>query len=136
MSIATHHISELFDSLDITMFPYVKGNCIYVGKSCVRRENRHLYKIFYSKKFVAKTFSKPAALTIARHYAQGRNTNLKQILELDEVIEKNYNDCIFYNHVGRNTTNKITMATMQDRLEIGRSKIDYAVTELKNLLTN
>ena len=136
MNTAIPHINELLDSLDITMFPYVKGNCIYVGKSCVRKENNHLYKVFYSKKFVAKTFSKTAAITIARRYAQGRTAVLDNILDLDSIIEKNYNDCIFYSHVGKNTKNRVTQATMQDRLDIGKSKIDLAVEELNYLLTN
>ncbi len=136
MNTAIHHINELFESLDITMFPYVKGNCIYVGKACVRTEHKCLYKVFHNKKFIAKTFSKTAALTIARQYAKGLTESLDQILILDNVIEKNYNDCIFYSHVGKSTSNEITMSTMQDRLDIGKSKIDRAVEELNYLLIN
>lgn len=136
MNTAILHIKDLIESIDITMFPYVKGNCIYIGKSCVRKEHKHLYKVFYSKKFVARTFSKVAALTIARHYAQGRDSTLTHILSLDNIIEKHYNDCVFYSNVGKNTNSRVTMNTMQDRLEISKSKINYALEELNYLLTN
>ena len=77
MNTAILHINELLDSLDITMFPYVKGNCIYVGKSCVRKENNHLYKVFYSKNkknFIINESKKKRKIYIRKRRSHITNT--------------------------------------------------------------
>lgn len=117
------------------MFPYQKGDNIYIGQSCVREIHKQHYKVFYKKKFVAETFTKTAAVVLARLYERQQRVYLESVLELDGIIEKNYNDCTFYKNTGERTRNTITKAVLEDRLAIGVSKINRAAEQLNILLS-
>ena len=130
MNTVIPHLKQLLTSIDINLFPYQKGNSIYIGKSCVKKYPKS-FKIFTNKKFVAETFTKLAALTIAKSKA---NTHLQnKICELDSKIEKHYNDCIFYKNALEKTKDKFKEDVLSTRLDISTAKIDCAVEELVNI---
>lgn len=101
----------------------------------MREIHKQHYKVFYKKKFVAETFTKTAAVVLARLYERQQRVYLESVLELDGIIEKNYNDCTFYKNTGERTRNTITKAVLEDRLAIGVSKINRAAEQLNILLS-
>lgn len=88
----------LNQGFDKGMFPYQKGNSIRI-KNYIIRKSKTGYRIFDCEQNiqVVKTFSKASAIAIAKNLAQGKNI-ISQVMYLDNIIEKNYNDALFFRH--------------------------------------
>ena len=114
------------ENIDLTLFPYKKGNSIRIGDIVVResKNNGHLVYCAKANKQIARTFSKTAAVAIAR----GGDVN--DILQLDHDIMKHFNDCIFYRHTMKNSKNDTAKFVAESRYEISA---DYT-QELKKKL--
>tara|TARA_A200000159_G_scaffold38321_1_gene34550 strand:+ start:2401 stop:2832 length:432 start_codon:yes stop_codon:yes gene_type:complete len=77
--------------------PYEKGNSIRV-KNIVIRKHKNGYRIFdiSNNKHVVTTFTKTAALAIAKIVAErGNSNNIKDIIVLDNKVCKHYMDALF-----------------------------------------
>ena len=77
--------------------PYEKGNSIRV-KNIVIRKHKNGYRIFdiSTNKHVVTTFTKTAALAIAKIVGERGNSNdIKDIIVLDNKVCKNYMDALF-----------------------------------------
>ena len=107
------------DNLDPSMFPYQKGNSIRIGKIVIR-ESRAGYLIYdiETNTQLAKTFCKTAAIALAKSVSKGRDT--QRVIELDKVIEKHYNDCVFYKHTIRKTKDEVKKEITTNRYEIAK----------------
>lgn len=105
-------------NIDLHMFPYQKGNSLRIGKSVIRKTKKG-YSVYdcAENKLVAQTFCKTSAIALAKTINAGKSN--KNILELDKIIQKNYNDCVFYLH-------SITMTSDQQKKEIVRSRLDIS----------
>lgn len=132
MNTVIPHLKQLLTNIDIKLFPYQRGDNIYIGNSCVKKQKQS-FKVFSNKKFVAETFTKLAALTLAKHNFD-EMTKI-QVCKLDQNIEKHYNDCVFYKHSMKKTKDKWKEDLLETRLEISSAKIDDAVEELVNIFT-
>ena len=131
MNTVIPHLQELLNSIDITKLPYEKGNVIYIGNSCVKKTAGG-YKIFKRKKFVAETFSKIAAVILAKEHVSLINFN--KIKNLDMTIEKHFNDCVFYKNILNSSSNYTNKQVLENRLQISTEKIKFAFKELSNIL--
>jgi hypothetical protein len=118
------------NKIDTSYFPYVRGKSIRIGHIIVR-ETRFGFLVFDTKnnKEVDKMFCKTSALALARVVAQGNQPN-SHIMQLDKVIEKNYNDAIFYKNTMRVTSDDTKFFVAQTRYDIAASKTLYAKEEL------
>jgi|TARA_B100001093_G_scaffold77473_1_gene68523 hypothetical protein len=77
--------------------PYEKGNSIRV-KNIVIRKHKNGYRIFdiSTNKHVVTTFTKTAALAIAKIVGERGNSNdIRDIIVLDNKVCKNYMDALF-----------------------------------------
>ena len=77
--------------------PYEKGNSIRV-KNIVIRKHKNGYRIFdiSTNKHVVTTFTKTAALAIAKVVAErGDSNDIKDIIVLDNTVSKHYMDAVF-----------------------------------------
>ena len=77
--------------------PYEKGNSIRV-KNIVIRKHKNGYRTFdiSTNKHVVTTFTKTAALAIAKIVGERGNSNdIKDIIVLDNKVCKNYMDALF-----------------------------------------
>jgi len=77
--------------------PYEKGNSIRV-KNIVIRKHTNGYRIFdiSTNKHVVTTFTKTAALAIAKIVGERGNSNdIRDIIVLDNKVCKNYMDALF-----------------------------------------
>lgn len=113
--------------------PYKRGNSIRI-KNVVIRKTRSGYIIFDvdTNKGLAKTFCKTSAIAIAKKYSEGINV-VDTALRYDKIIEKNYNDAIFYKNVLRNTNNPMAESRLA-RLEIAIDKTRWAKDHLDDFI--
>ena len=76
--------------LENVPFPYVKGNSVRIGNAVIRTsKNGNFVFDMKCKKQVANTFSKTAAVAIAKKHAEGQNV-VDEVMRIDHEIEKNY----------------------------------------------
>ena len=120
-------------NLDATMFPYQKGNSIRIGKFVIR-DSKVGYLIYdiEDNKQIAKTFCKTAAVALAKNLHKGRDT--KRVLDLDKVIEKHYNDCVFYRHTIKITKDEFKKEITENRYEISKAMTSDAKRRLDSFI--
>ena len=118
-------------SIDPTMFPYQKGNSIRVGAYAVRLNNRGFYKVYDCKQniLIAETFSKTGAVAIAKALSKNKDAK-KIILDIDRELQKWYNDCLFYKHTIRRTTDMYRRDIAETRYDIARDKTNLLKRQL------
>jgi hypothetical protein len=124
------------ENLDPSMFPYAKGNSIRIG-SLVIRENKkgfHIHNL-KTKDHIATTFSKTAAVAIAKNLAKGYNVTANAI-DLDKVIEKNFSDAMFYSHTLRTTKDEMKKEVTETRLDIAKIRTEDAKRHLDCMIFN
>ena len=118
-------------NLDTSYFPYVKGKSIRIGHIIVR-ETSFGFLVFNTKtnKEVDKMFCKTSAVALAKTVAKGECPPNDYIRDLDKVIEKNYNDAVFYKHTMKVTKDDTKFFVAQTRYDIAASKTLYAKEQL------
>ena len=119
------------ETIDASMFPYQKGNSIRVGSFIVRCNKRGFYKVYdcQANRLVTEAFCKSSAVAIAKNLSQG-NSDTNNILNIDKDIQKWYNDCIFYKHSMRKTTDNFKYDIILNRYEIPKEKTCRAKEQL------
>jgi hypothetical protein len=118
------------NKIDTSYFPYVKGKSIRIGHVIVR-ETSFGFLVFDTKnnKEIDKMFCKTSAVALAKTVASGKEYK-KDIVQLDKIIEKNYNDAIFYKYTMRVTKDDIKYNVAETRYDIAASKTKYAKEQL------
>ena len=127
-------LKEIVDSVDITAFPYKKGNSIRIGHAAIRKSKRG-YLVYDCKanKKVAETYSKTAAVAWAKCLVKEKN-HFSQIVQLDETIAKHHSDSLFYKNTMEKTDNDIKRDTAEFRLEISLQKTQEAIANLMRFI--
>lgn len=114
--------------------PYIKGNSIRI-KHVVVRDSKAGWLVYDSRSHnqVARLFCKSSAIALAKSLAEGRNTR-RRIEELDKVIQKNYNDCMFYKNTLLKCNDSVKRAVTQNRFEVSvtqtkkaRKSLDFII---------
>ena len=99
--------------------PIQHGNSVRVSlvgsEMCIR--DSLLYDINANKQ-VTTTFTKTAALALAKQLADDPKNSIKHIVDTDESIQNKYYECIFY---------KYTMTTTDDDIKREVTKIRYDI---------
>ena len=123
--------------LEHVPFPYVKGNSVRIGNYVVRTSKRgnFVYNI-KEKEQIAHTFSKTAAVAIAKKCAEGNKSIINEVMKLDLEIEKNYNDAMFFQHSFKATDDELRKEVLECRLDIATSKIDQGRSRLEDYIYN
>jgi hypothetical protein len=126
------HLIE--DKLDPSLFPYQKGNSIRIGKIVVR-DSKKGFLIYdcQENKQVAITFSKTAALALAKSLSKGTN-NMSTVMDLDKTIQKNYMDALFFTNTIKTTKDEFKKDVILTRLEIAKSRTAYAKAVLDSII--
>lgn len=130
MNTVIPRLKQLLNDIDIKLFPYQKGNAIYIGNTCIRKSNR-AYKIFQNKKYKTETFTKVAALSLARSDFSVKI--MHDVKTLDDKIRKNYNDCVFYKNSMEQTKDNFKKQVLETRYEIGAENMNQAAEHLSNI---
>jgi len=123
-------LKELVDAVDITAFPYQKGNSIRIAHMVIRR-SKHGYLIYDCKenKKIAETYSKTAAVAWARCNIKGFK-HFDQIRKLDDEIAKHHTDSLFYKYTIEKTDCDVKRETAEFRLDISMDKTREAKANL------
>ena len=122
--------------LEDVPFPYVRGNSVRIGNMVVRTsKNGNFVFDMKCKKQVAHTFSKTAAVAIAKKHAEGQNV-VNEVLRIDYEIEKNYNDAVFFQHSYKQADDELRKEVLECRLDIATSKIDRGRSRLEDYIYN
>jgi len=124
-------------NIDPSMFPYVKGNSIRIGHIVIRK-NRKGYMVFDSKnkEHIDTTFSKTAAVALAK-LAVKENYNyrtVEHIMQLDHIIEKNYQDSIFYAYTMEHSKDYVKKEVSETRFYIAQDRTQTAKDSLDSLI--
>lgn len=122
--------------LEEVPFPYVKGNSVRIGNMVIRTSKKGNFVFdMKCKRQVAHTFSKTAAVAIAKQHAEGHNI-VKEVLLIDSEIEKNYNDAVFFQHSYKKAEDELRKEVLETRLDIATTKIDKGRTQLEDYIYN
>jgi hypothetical protein len=126
------HLIE--DKLDPSLFPYQKGNSIRIGKMVVR-DSKKGFLIYncQENKQVAITFSKTAALALAKSLSKGTN-NISIVMDLDKTIQKNYMDALFFTNTIKTTKDEFKKDVILTRLEIAKARTANAKSALDSII--
>jgi len=110
------------EGLKDTPLPYVQNNSIRIGKVIItpKSDGYRVYDLSTKQDF-GKTYSKNAAIAIARQVSSSCYRNLSNILDLDHRLQKYDIDCQFYSNTISNTRDslrkEITKTRMSDALD-------------------
>lgn len=114
--------------------PVVNGRTIRIGKVIIRQSKTLGYLIVdtESNKSIASAYSKRGAVAIANAYL--KNFTINSLIYQDQVIEKNFNDSIFYHANLKNCKDPFKKFVLQDRLEIAKQNIEVAKSHLDRFI--
>lgn len=92
--------------LEQVAIPYQKGNSIRLRHIAIRK-HKNGYKLFDCKTngHVVTTFTKTAAMAIAKHLVETPFDSYEQIVILDDKVAKHYMDALFAKRSYENTNN-------------------------------
>ena len=130
-------IDELNDlinqNIDVSLFPYKKGNSIRIGSFAIRKKKSQYIVINCKEnKIVEQCFSQPAAIAIAKRMSKGDEGSLTEIKRLDQNLMKNYVDCIFYSHTIETTKDEFKRSATLDRYDIAKNRVEDATHALES----
>jgi hypothetical protein len=129
-------ILKLIDKeTDKLCVPIQQGNSVRI-KHMVVRESRYGFLVYniLTHEQMARTFSKTAALAIAKSHAEGDPRRTAHILKIDEKIQQKYNDCVFFKHTIYFTEDHNRKSAAEIRYEVSwddvltlRSELDHYI---------
>jgi hypothetical protein len=133
----TQIIQELSDlinrSIDIADFPYKKGTSIRIGSYAIRKKKSAYIIIDCStNKIIEQLFSQTAAIALAKKLAKDDMHSQTEIMRLDQQLQKNYIDCIFYSHTIKNTKDELKKQTTLDRYDVAKYRVEDATLALES----
>ena len=116
--------------------PYEKGNSIRV-KNIVIRKHKNGYRIFdiSTNKHVVTTFTKTAALAIAKIVAESGNSNdIKDIIVLDNKVCKHYMDALFAKRTIEVSKDSIRIQASETKFDIAKDKAWSSLAQIESYI--
>ena len=116
--------------------PYQKGNSIRV-KNIVIRKHKNGYRIFdiSTNKHVVTTFTKTAALAIAKIVAESGNSNdIKDIIVLDNKVCKHYMDALFAKRTIEVSKDSIRIQASETKFDIATEKAWSSLAQIESYI--
>ena len=122
------------NNLDLSMFPYVKGNSIRI-QNVVIRSTKFGYMVYDIKtdRSIGIMFCKTSAVALAKSYLKNGVPSNK-IIDLDKIIEKNYNDAVFHRYTMKKTKDDIKYDVAATRYDISAARTELAKKELDSYI--
>lgn len=131
-------VEELEQIVDVELprynIPYKQGKSIRIGKTIVRKSKRNGYIVIDTDEnaTVTNAFSRHGAIAIAKAYNEGKDTTAYQ--QIDQRVEKHFNDSVFYNHNIEHTQDEFRKIILEDRLEFSQEAIHSAIESLEKFI--
>ena len=129
-----HDLKSLIDKgLEDVAVPYAKGNSIRIGPMVIRtsKHGNLVYDTSTNKK-VAHTFSKTAAVAIAKNYKTSEGI-VNKCMPIDDTLSKHFNDALFFKH-GMRSCSPERYTILETRLDISLDKAYIARTKLEQFI--
>jgi hypothetical protein len=128
-------LEELINqNIDKESLPYIKGNTIRIGKYAIRQAKAGWWVVYDIEENlqVAKFFCKTAAIA----YAVDKKAKIKttDVYKLDKVIQKHYNDCVFYKYIISKSKDDVKREIIQNRYEVSYAETKKAKQSLDNII--
>jgi len=125
-------IVEKSSALD-TM-PQVNDDSVRIKHFLIKSLNGEFSVVDTRKKIKFKTYTKAGAIALAKKMLSENEFEVKEIIRLDQAIEKHQQDCVFYDHCIEHTTNELKKSIMKTRLDLSCQEIDTAKARLNNFI--
>jgi len=120
--------------IDPVYFPVKKGNKINIGSfSIAATSDGYSIKSYKTNRVVAITYSKSAAVAIAKNLSKNKDI-IEKVLELDKIIEKNTIDCVFYKHIMKVTKNSIQFESTLTRYDLAKQRSKVAREKINKFI--
>ena len=134
MTNAAETLKELvYSNIDTVLFPVKKGNRINIGSYSIKySRGEYSIKCYRTNSVVATTFSKAAALAIAKRL--NKNERIEHILDLDHFVAKHASDCMFYEHTMNTTTSDVKREVTQTRYDISKAHERVTLDKIKKFI--
>ena len=132
---AINDLKDIIDSsdLDPTMFPVKKGDKINIGSYSIRKTNGYYtVKSYKSNNIVAETYTKAAALAIAKLLSKKKP--ISEVIQLDKTAGKYKNDCMFYKHTMNVTKDAEKWECTWIRYDVAKASRDCALDKIKKFI--
>jgi len=127
-------IDELAEAVALDI-PYENKGKVHIKHTLVQPSKKG-YVVFDTtqKRKLVETFSKTGAIAAARANNANNQTRLKEIIELDQRLQKHYMDAMFYRHTVRKTKDDFKRDFTQIRLDIAIDKVSYLRSALEKFV--
>ena len=125
------NLEELINkNIDKTVIPYVKGNSIRIGKYAIRQAKAGWWVVYNVETNTqdARLFCKTAAIAFCKSQARQR------VCELDQTIQKHYNDCVFYKYTMNRTDDPVKKEITETRYDISYAETKRAKQSLDAII--
>ena len=130
-------LQSLLDSypMESYMFPVKKGNRINIGSySVAPTKTGYSVKSYKSNAIIAETYTKDAAIAIAKSLAKNKNIKISNILDIDSHIAKHQIDCMFYKNSLKKSKDPLRYDILATRFEMSSTIIEQDKTKLKQFI--
>jgi len=129
-------LEEIIDNgLKDLAIPYVKKNSIRIKHLVIRHSKKAGWLIYDTKenKQVAQLYCKYGAIALAKSIAERRPLTDK-IINLDRIIQKHVNDCLFYKHSMDKADNIIKYESIANRYDVSIAISQQAKDDLEKII--
>lgn len=128
-------LENLIDqNIEKIAFPVRNGRDILIKNYLIRSTaHGHVVIDINKKQQIAFTNFKKSAVAIAKTLSEGKNKTT-QVLKLDNIILKNYNDAIFYKNTIKNSDDCIKKEIVRARLEVALEQTAQASQNLEHFV--
>lgn len=126
--------SFLNESLSKFAFPYEFNKQIRI-KNFIIRQTKKGYVVVdcFVNQQVAFTNFKTSAVAIAKNLSEGKNV-VNQVIELDKILLKNYNDAVFYKKSIKKIKKRAIKESRKILLDLALDKADHVKKDLENFI--
>ena len=131
------NLQEIVDSAKIPsyLFPVKNGDRINIGSySIAQTKDGYSIKSYKTNCIVAETYTKEAAIAIAKSKAKNKNISIQEILKIDSHLMKHNIDCMFYKHSLKRTTDDFRYEILSTRYDISKEIVDTDKEKLKQFI--
>jgi len=131
------NIESLIENSEyIKIMPVLKEDTISVSFFEIKKNSDEFYQVRDSRtdKVICHTFSQIAAVAIATQRSKKYGIDSKIIMDLDNIISKNYNDIIYFKNAIKNCSDTTKKQVILTRHKISVEKILNAKEKLVNII--
>lgn len=136
MDLVKSDLESIIDGgIDPSMFPYVKGKSIRIGKMVVRKSKKgYLVYDCAENKQVARLFVKATAIALAKELSKDRTMYIDKITRADQYIQKYITDALFYKNTIEKAKDEMRKDLAMIRLECAEKDLEAWQSQIDKII--